>query len=58
MTGFGETFPDRLHVWLEQNVKKTTPAKIDGSGEEALKAQLIIEAAIESWEKGSIVNIR
>ena len=58
MTGFGETFPDRIHVWLEQNAKKVAPGQIDGSGEEALKAQLIIEAAIESWEKGKLVDLK
>ncbi len=58
MTNFGETFADRIHVWLEQNTKKVAPAKIDGSGEEALRAQKIIEACIESWEKKKIVNVR
>jgi predicted dehydrogenase len=33
------------------------PSKIDASGEEALKAQTIIEAAIESWEKGTIIKV-
>lgn len=58
MTGFGETFPSRIHAWLEQNAKKVAPSKIDGSGEEALRAQKIIEACIESWEKKKIVNVR
>jgi len=58
MTNFGETFADRIHVWLEQNAKKVTPAKIDGSGEEALRAQKIIEACIESWEKKKVVNVK
>jgi predicted dehydrogenase len=57
MTGFGETFPSRIHRWLEQNQSKVKPDKIDGSGEEALKAQTIIEAAIESWEKHKVVDI-
>ncbi len=58
MTGFGETFQSRIHVWLEQNAKKVAPSKIDGSGEDALRAQIIIEAAIESWEKKKVVDIR
>lgn len=57
MTNFGETFPDRIHVWLEQNARNVPPSKIDASGEEALKAQTIIEAAIESWEKGTIIKV-
>ena len=57
MTGFGETFAGRIHTWLEQNVKKVPPSKIDASGEDALKVQTIIEAAIESWEKHRIVDL-
>ena len=57
MTSFGETFPDRIHVWLEQNTKKVAPKNIDAAGEEALKAQLIIEAAVESFEKKKIVDL-
>jgi predicted dehydrogenase len=58
MTNFGETFASRIHAWLEQNRKKVTPAKIDGSGEDALRAQKIIEACIKSWEENSIVTVR
>lgn len=58
MTNFGETFADRIHVWLEQNAKNVKPEEIDGSGWDAYKAQQIIEAAIESWEKKKIVEIR
>jgi predicted dehydrogenase len=58
MTNFGETFQDRIHVWVEQNVKKVAPGKIDGSGEDALRAQCIIEACIESFEKKKVVNVR
>lgn len=58
MTGFGETFASRIGKWVDQNAAKAAPSKIDGSGEDALRAQLIIEAAIESWEKKKIVDIR
>jgi len=57
MTGFDETFPSRIHRWLEQNVAKDRPSAIDGSGQDALKVQTIIEACIESWEKRKIVNL-
>lgn len=57
MTNFGETFQDRIHVWLEQNMQKVPPSKIDGSGEDAMRAQCIIEACIESWEKKKIVDV-
>lgn len=54
MMGFGETFQERINAWVDDLVKKTPPDKIDGKAEDALKAQLIIEAAIRSWEHGSI----
>ncbi len=57
MTGFGETFPSRIHRWLEQNAAQAAPSEIDGSGEDALKAQLVIEAAIESFDTGRIVEL-
>lgn len=58
MRGFGETFQSRIDAWVEQLLKKTPPDKIDGKAEDALKAQLVIEAAIESWETGKVVGIR
>jgi predicted dehydrogenase len=57
MTGFGETFPSRIHRWLEQNAEGAAPEAIDGSGADALKVQTIIEAAIESWEQHKIVDL-
>ena len=57
MMGFGETFESRITRWIEQNIEGANPSDIDGSGEDALKSQLIIEAAIESWDSGTIVDI-
>ena len=57
MMSFGETFESRITRWIDQNVEGADPDEIDGSGEDALKAQLIIEAAIESWATGSVVEI-
>ena len=57
MVSFGETFRSRIGRWIEQNDSQVRPEEIDGSGEDALKAQLIIEAAIESWETGSVVDV-
>ena len=54
---FGETFESRIARWVDQNIEDADPADIDGSGEDALKSQLIIEAAIESWETGTVVDI-
>lgn len=57
MMAFGETFESRIGVWVEQNLAGIAPEAIDGSGEEALKAQQVIEAAIESWETGKVVSL-
>jgi myo-inositol 2-dehydrogenase / D-chiro-inositol 1-dehydrogenase len=57
MMSFSETFGSRIGHWVEQNIALEQPENIDGSGEDALKAQLIIEAAIESWEKGTIISL-
>ncbi len=57
MMNFGETFESRITRWIDQNIEGADPDGIDGSGEDALKAQLIIEAAIESWKTGTVVEI-
>jgi predicted dehydrogenase len=57
MMSFGETFQSRIGRWIDQNVEQVRPEEIDGSGAEALKAQLIIEAAIESWETGRVIDV-
>ena len=35
---------------------KTPFDKVDAKAEDALKAQRVIEAAIESWESGKVVE--
>ena len=57
MMSFSETFQSRIGRWIDQNVEQVRPEEIDGSGAEALKAQLIIEAAIESWETGRVIDV-
>jgi predicted dehydrogenase len=57
MMSWTETFGTRIGRWVEQNLQGVAPEAIDGSGEEALKAQLVIEAAIRSWDTGSIVTV-
>lgn len=57
MRSFGETFESRIGAWINDLEKKVKPDDVDGKGEDALKAQLIIEAAIESWDKGTIVSL-
>ncbi|MGQ9628821.1 MAG: Gfo/Idh/MocA family protein [bacterium] len=57
MRSFSETFKSRIGVWIDQIEAGAKYDEIDGSGEDALKAQLIIEAAIKSWETHSIVDL-
>jgi predicted dehydrogenase len=57
MRSFGETFPSRINAWIDDLRNKVAPDKVDAKGEDALKAQMVIEAAIESWEKGTVVTL-
>ena len=57
MMGFNETFQSRIGCWIDQNLENAAPESIEGSGEEALKAQLVIEAAIKSWQTDSVVTV-
>jgi predicted dehydrogenase len=57
MKHFSETFQSRISLWVEQNLQGVNPADIDGSGEDGLKVQAIIEAAIESWETRKVINL-
>lgn len=57
MMGFGETFRSRITCWIDQLIAKVPPGQIEASGEAALKAQTVIEAAIKSWESGKVVDV-
>lgn len=57
MMSFSETFGSRIDRWIEQNLAQDDSEAIDAKGEDALNAQLVIEAAIESWEKGTVVTV-
>ena len=57
MRSFGETFKSRISFWVEQLRSKTPPDKIEASGEDALKAQRVIEAAIKSFLTHSVVDL-
>jgi predicted dehydrogenase len=57
MMGFNETFGSRIGRWVEQNIAQVRPEEIDGSGEDALKVQRIIEAIIKSWQTDSVVTV-
>jgi predicted dehydrogenase len=57
MTHFGQTFKSRISRWVEQNIEQVEPEDVDASGQDALDVQKIIEAAIESWETGKVVDL-
>jgi predicted dehydrogenase len=55
---FNDTFRDRIHKFLEQVTHGAKPEEIDGSGADALAAQKVLQAAIESLETGTVVQVR
>src|SRR5690625_2270031 len=55
---FNESFKSRIDSFVDQLKSDVSYTDVDGSGEDALKAQLVIEAAIESWETGKIVEVK
>ncbi|MCQ6560772.1 Gfo/Idh/MocA family protein [Paenibacillus mendelii] len=57
MRSFGETFKSRIGDWIDQLEAGAAYNEINGSGVDALKSQRIIEAAIRSWETGTIVEL-
>jgi predicted dehydrogenase len=57
MRSFSETFDSRIAKWIEQNKQGVSPDEIDASGADALKVQTIIEAAIESWDTGKVIEL-
>ena len=57
MTGFGDTFRNRIHRFLEQVAGGVPPDEIDGSGAEGLAAQKVLAAAIESLENETVVYV-
>ncbi|MCB0127809.1 MAG: gfo/Idh/MocA family oxidoreductase, partial [Caldilineaceae bacterium] len=55
---FADTFRNRIHTFLRQVTDGVAPDKIDGSAAEALAAQKVIAAAIESMETETVVDVR
>jgi predicted dehydrogenase len=54
VASFNETFRNRIYRFVEQ-VRAGGP--LDASGEEGLAAQEVIEAAIRSWENGTVEEV-
>ena len=57
MASFNDTFKNRIHRFLEQLSERVPREQIEGSGEEALAAQEVVEAAIRSHETGQVVDV-
>ena len=57
MRSFNDTFQSRISAWIDDIKNKTPFDKIDAKAEDALAAQRVIEAAIESWESGKVVEL-
>lgn len=57
LTGFADTFNRRIHRWVEQVAAGVPREQIEGSGEEGLAAQEVIEAAIRSYQNRSVEEV-
>jgi UDP-N-acetylglucosamine 3-dehydrogenase len=57
LSGFNATFQQRIHRWLEQVSAGVPRDEIEASGEEGLKVQEIIEAAIRSVQNGTVETV-
>ncbi len=55
---FNDTFRNRIHTFLEQVGAGVPPGQIDGRAAEALAAQKVIAAAIESVQTGKVVTVQ
>ena len=58
MRDFADTFRNRLGRFVEQLNAGATPEEIDGSAADALAAQKVLAAAIESIETGTVVTVQ
>lgn len=54
---FDDTFRERIHCFLKQVSDGATPDEIDGSGADGLRAQKVIQAAIQSFETEKIITL-
>lgn len=55
---FENTFRERIHVFLQQITDGVPPDEIEGSAADALAAQTVLDAAIQSLETESVVHIK
>lgn len=54
---FEDTFRNRMHKFAQQLTEGAKPEEIDGSGADALAAQRVLQAAIESIQTEAVVRV-
>ena len=54
---FADTFRNRIHRFAEQITHGDPPERIEASGAEALAAQKVLAAAIQSIQEGTVVEL-
>lgn len=57
VTGFDDTFRERLRCFVRQVASGAKPEEIDGSGEDGLRGLRVILAAIRSLDTGQVVDV-
>ena len=57
MRDFEDTFRNRLASFVDQLEQGVDPEAIDGSGEDGLRAQKVLAAAIESVQREEVVYV-
>ena len=57
MRDFEDTFRNRLASFVDQLEQEVDPEAIDGSGEDGLRAQKVLAAAIESVQREEVVYV-
>ncbi len=57
MRDFEDTFRNRLASFVDQLEREVDPEAIDGSGEDGLRAQKVLAAAIESVQREEVVYV-
>jgi len=55
---FLDTFITRIHTFTREVAEGVSPERIDGSGEDGLRAQRVLAAAIESLQGESVVHVK
>ncbi len=54
---FEDTFRNRIHAFLDDVSRGVPPDRIDGSGADGLAAQKVLAAAVESVQRGTVVEV-